>query len=249
MSWSIAELARISGVSSRTLRHYDAIGLLAPAWVAHNGWRHYEQEQVLRLQQILLLRDLGLGLRTVAEILARDSRDGTVAVLRRHRRWLIAEQERLRRLVHTIDRTIDDIQKGGEMNADTMFEGFEHNPYEAEARQRWGDDAVDATNERMKGWSAADAEKARTGYARVHEGMAPLLVDDVAVDDDRVQELIDLHYEVTSLFWTPDAEAYRGLGQTYVDDERFRSNIGEGNDALVAYLRDAMIVYADARLG
>jgi len=248
MSWSIAELARISGVSSRTLRHYDAIGLLAPAWVAANGWRHYEQEQLLRLQQILLLRNLGLGLRAVADILEHDSRDGTVAVLRRHRRRLVEEQERLQRLVHTVDRTIDDVQEGRQMSTETMFEGFEHNPYEAEARQRWGDEAVDASYERMKGWSAADADKASTGYGRVHEGLAPLLAAGVPCDDDRVQALVDLHYEVTSLFWTPDAEAYRALGQGYVDDKRFTDAIGQGNDALVAYLRDAMAVYADAQL-
>ena len=248
MSWSIAELAQISGVTSRTLRHYDAIGLLPPAWVAGNGWRHYEQEQLLRLQRILLLRNLGLGLGAVAEILDRDSRRGTVAVLRRHRRWLVEEQKRLRRLAHSIDRTIDELQDGGEMNAEKMFEGFEHNPYEAEARERWGDEAVDASQERMKGWSAADAEKASSGYGRVHEGLAPLLANEVPVNDDRVQALVDLHHQVTCLFWTPDAEAYRGLGQMYVYDERFRSNIGQGNDALVTYLRDAMAVHADARL-
>ncbi len=216
--------------------------------MADNGWRHYEQEQLLRLQRILLLRDLGLGLGAVAEILERDSRDGAVAILRRHRRWVLEEQERLRRLVRTIDRTIGDLQEGGEMAAETMFEGFEHNPYEAEARERYGDEAVDESCARMKGWSAADAAKARTGYGRVHEGLAPLLDAGVPADDDRVQELIDLHYEVTSLFWTPDAEAYRGLAQLYVDDERFTTNIGQGNDALVAYLRDAMVTYADARL-
>lgn len=248
MAWSIAELARISGVTSRTLRHYDAIGLLRPAWVADNGWRHYEQEHLLRLQQILLLRDLGLGLRAVAEILDRDSDEGTVAVLRRHRRWLADEQKRLGRLVRTVDRTIDNVEKGGEMAPEAMFEGFERNPYEAEARERWGDEAVEASYERMKGWSPDDAEKARTGYGRVHEGLSPLLADGVPVDDDRVQKLIGLHYEVTSLFWTPDAEAYRGLGQMYVDDERFTASIGQGNDALVAYLRDAMGVYADTTL-
>ncbi len=235
-------------MSSRTLRHYDVIGLLLPARVAGNGWRYYEQEQLLRLQQILLLRDLGLGLRAVAEILERDSRDGTVAVLRRHRCRLIEEQERLRRLVRTIDRTIDHIQEGGEMTAETMFDGFEHNPYEAEARERWGGEAVDASYERMKGWSPADADRARTGYGRVHEGLAPLLAAGAPVDDDRVQELVDSHYQVTSLFWTPNAEAYRGLGQMYVHDERFTASVGKGNDALVAYLCDAMAVYADARL-
>ncbi|CAN5626901.1 MerR family transcriptional regulator [soil metagenome] len=248
MSWSIAEVARVSGVTSRTLRHYDAIGLLPPAWVADNGRRHYEREQMLRLQQILLLRDLGLGLGAVAEILERDSRDGTVAALRRHRRWLSEEHDRLGRLLHTIDSTIDDIERGVEMVATTMFEGFEHNPYEAEARERWGDEAVDASYERMKGWSASDAAKAQMGYGRVHEGLARSLADGIPVDDDRVQELIDLHYEVTSLFWAPNAEAYRGLGQMYVADERFTRNIGQGNDAVVAYLRDAMLVYAGARL-
>jgi hypothetical protein len=66
--------------------------------------------------------------------------------------------------------------------------------------------------------------------------------------DERVQELVDLHFQVISLFWTPNAEAYRGLGQMYVDDERFRQNIGQGNDALVTYLRDAMAIYADGKL-
>jgi len=248
VSWSIAELARISGVSSRTLRHYDAIGLLTPARVAYNGWRHYESEQALRLQQILLFRNLGLGLREIAQILERDSRDSTVAVLQRHRRWLIDEQDRLGRLMHTIDRTIEDVQEGRPMVTETMFEGFEDNPYEAEARERWGDEAVDASHERMRGWSPAEADKVLTGYGRVHEGLAPLLAAGVPTDDDRVQRLINLHYEVTSLFWTPSAEAYRGLGQMYVDDERLTANIGQGNDALVTYLRDAMVAYAEAQL-
>ncbi|HWO67768.1 MAG TPA: MerR family transcriptional regulator, partial [Umezawaea sp.] len=86
MAWSIAEVARMSKVTSRTLRHYDAIGLLTPAWVGGNGYRYYEREQVLRLQQILLLRELGLGLDTVGEVL--DGRHRTVDVLRNHERWL-----------------------------------------------------------------------------------------------------------------------------------------------------------------
>lgn len=248
MGWSIAEVARMSKVTSRTLRHYDAIGLLRPARVADNGRRYYEQEQLLRLQQILLLRELGLGLTAVAEVLQRRSSDSTVDVLQRHRNWLIEERKRLDRLVNTVENTIESMQKGEEMTAANMFEGFEHNPYEDEARQRWGDEAVDESYRRIRNFSAADAEKARTGYPKVHEGLVPLLAAGVPVDDPRVQELVALHYEVTSMFWTPNAEAYKGLGQMYLDDERFRQNIGTGNDALVEYLRDAMIVYADTRL-
>lgn len=235
----------MSGVTSRTLRHYDAIGLLKPSALAPGGRRHYDRDGLLRLQQILLLRELGLGLDAIAEAL--DGRD-PLYVLRRHRDRLAGERRRLTRLVRTVEATIETLEKGEEMAAEKLFEGFENDPYEAKARERWGDEAVDASYQRMKGWTPADAEKARTGYARVHEGLAPLRAAGVPVDDERVQELVALHYEVVSLFWTPDAAAYRGLGRMYVDDPRFRANIGGGDDALVAYLRDAMAVYADARL-
>lgn len=248
MSWSIAEVARLSGVSSRTLRHYDAIGLLPPARVGGNGWRYYEQEELLRLQEILLLRELGLGLGAIAEILAEGGRQRTTQFLRRHRDRLVAERERFGRLIGTVERTITHLEQGGEMTAESMFDGFAHNPYEAEARERWGHEAVDASKERIRDWSPDEAEKARTGYERVHTGLAPLLAAGVPPSDPRVQELVDLHYEVTSLFWDPGAEAYRNLGQMYVDDERFRRNIGRGNDELVAYLRDAMALYAETRL-
>ena len=133
------------------------------------------------------------------------------------------------------------------MPAETMFSGFERNPYEAEARERWGDEAVDASYERLRNLGADDAELARTGFDRVHTGLAPLQAAGVPVDDERVQELVGLHHRVVSLFWTPGADAYRGLGQTYVDDERYHASIGSAEQA--AYLRDAMDVYADARLG
>jgi DNA-binding transcriptional MerR regulator len=110
MSWSINEVARMSKVTSRTLRHYDAIGLLEPEHVAGNGRRYYGQEQLLRLQQILLLRDLGLGLGDIADVLERQSRTSTVEVLRRHRGWLLHERNRLARLVRTVEATIDNLE-------------------------------------------------------------------------------------------------------------------------------------------
>jgi DNA-binding transcriptional MerR regulator len=251
---SIVEVARMSGITARTLRHYDAIGLLPPAWVNHSGRRFYDREQLLRLQQILLLRELGVGLGEVAAALDDGAGAGvsepaaTVAALRRHQARLLAERDRLSRLLGTVATTIDSIEKGQDMDAEAMFSGFEHNPYEAEARERWGDEAVDASKERVKDLTAADAQRVRDGYDRVHRGLAALRAQQVPVTDERVQELIAEHHGIVSVFWVPDAAGYRGLGQTYVDDERFRQNIGGGDDALVEYLRDAMDVYADARL-
>jgi DNA-binding transcriptional MerR regulator len=245
-SWSIAEVARMSKVTSRTLRHYDAVGLLPPARVAADGRRHYGRKELLRLQRILLLRELGLGLPAIGEALAHGGDD--IAVLRRHRDQLAAEQDRLGRLIRTVEDTIESMQGGADMAAETMFEGFEHNPYEAEARERWGDEVVDESWRRLRGLTGDDAELARTGQQQVHSGLAPLLAAGVPVDDERVQRLIALHYRVTCLFWTPSAEAYRNLGAMYVEDERFRRAIGGGNDALVDYLRDAIAVYADTRL-
>lgn len=248
VAWSIAEVARESGVTSRTLRHYHAIGLLIPARTAPNGRRYYEQEQLLRLQQILLLRDLGLSLDVVAEVLERQSSASTIEVLGRHKQWLQREQLRLAQLIRTVDATITNLREGEEMNPDQVFEGFEHNPYEAEARERWGDDQVDASYERMRNWTEQDADLARTGQQRVHREIAALKAQGKDVRDPTVQELIQLHYEVTSLFWTPNHEAYKALGQMYVDDERFRQTIGGGDDSVVEYLRDAMTIYAETKL-
>jgi DNA-binding transcriptional MerR regulator len=275
MSWSIAEVARMSGVTARTLRHYDAVGLLRPSRVDPGGRRYYGQRELLRLQRILLLRELGLGLAAIAEALAADAADagaegaaegadraeradeanvagtrdaaGTIEALRRHEAWLEGERERLATLLATVRKTIDSMQKGTVMTAEEMFEGFE-NPYEHEARQRWGDEAVDAANARLPSLSPKDADRLRHGFTRVHEALVPLHTAGVPVDDGRVQAIIAEHYGVVSLTWTPDAAAYRGLGAMYTDDERFRRNIGGGDDDLVRYLRAGMEVYADSVL-
>jgi DNA-binding transcriptional MerR regulator len=242
-SWSIAEVARMSAVTSRTLRHYDAIGLLPPARVAADGRRHYGRAELLRLQRILLLRELGLGLGAISEALAQDGDE--TAVLRRHRDRLVRERGRLAVLIRTVDRTIESLDGGTEMAADTLFEGFEHDPYEAEARERWGD-AVDESSRRLRGLAGEDAELARTGFGRVHSGLAQLLAEGAPVDDPRVQELIALHHKVVSLFWEPTPEAYVNLGAMYAGDERFVATIG--GEAVTRYLADAMTAYAETRL-
>src|SRR5690242_18343147 len=125
-SWSIAEVARMSGITARTLRHYDAIGLLPPAGVSASGWRRYGRAELLRLQRLLLLRELGLSLPAIAEVLAEEPAGGagaTIDALRRHEEWLVGERARLGALLATVRKTIDGMERGSEMDAEGLFEG------------------------------------------------------------------------------------------------------------------------------
>ncbi|HEX6337360.1 MAG TPA: MerR family transcriptional regulator [Jiangellaceae bacterium] len=248
MSWSINEVSRMAKVSSRTLRHYDSIDLLPPAFTDHSGRRFYGEDELLRLQQILLLRNLGLSLDAIAEVLAGQSKQSAMTVLRKHREWLTAERKRLGRLIKTVDGTIDHLEKGGEMAPESMFEGFEHNPYEAEARERWGDAVVDESNARLRNLSPEQAKRAQEGFGKAAADVRELRDGGAPVNDSRVQEAIKGLHEWLELFWTPNRESFSGLADMYVDDERFRKNIGRGDDAFVEYLRDAMKIYAESRL-
>lgn len=255
MSWSINEVVGMSNVTSRTLRHYDAIGLLPPAWTDHGGRRHYDEEQLLRLQQILLLRDLGLSLSSIAEVLNAQSEQSTVVVLRKHREWLRTERRRLSRLLKTVENTIENLEKGRNMAPEKLFEGFdpaEHGGFEPEqyvdeARAKWGS-GVDEANARVKNWSRDDWTRFRDESGAVTLRIAELFDADVPVDDPRLLDAVDGHYQLICRFWTPNREAYIGLGQMYVDDERFARNYEDVRAGLTAYLRDAMKAYAEARL-
>lgn len=149
-TWTIGELARRSGVASRTLRHHDAIGLLAPRGVGAGGRRVYGRHELLRLQQVLVLRELDVSLRTVTEILAGDGADDDDARmlrrLREHLEGLLAERDRFDRLARTVASTITALDKGADMAADKLDEGFDQGRHEAEARERWGDEPVDRGN-------------------------------------------------------------------------------------------------------
>src|SRR5437660_6235141 len=153
MAWSIAQVARMSKVTSRTLRHYDDIGLLRPAWVGRNGYRYYERAQLLTLQRILIMRELGLGLDAIAEII-HDGRD-PVEALRMHHAWLCDERDRFDRLASTVAHTIENLEGGEDVTTDAThwFDGFDpvqQERWQQEARERWGAEVVDAAAERVK---------------------------------------------------------------------------------------------------
>ncbi|GAA0595698.1 MerR family transcriptional regulator [Streptomyces crystallinus] len=253
MAWSIADVARMSGVTSRTLRHYDEIGLLPAAWIGSNGHRHYEEADLLRLQQILLMRELGLGLREIQAVL--DSQVDRVAVLREHHRRLLAERNRLETLARTVGRTIAELEESEDdavtriNRPENLFEGFEPTTAETEAevREKWPQ-AWEQSRRAVETMTADDTERWQREVTAQMIRFAEFMVAGTPVGDPAVQAEVELHYQGVCRFWTPNAAAYKGLARTYVDDPRFRANFDKIADGLAAYQRDAMDVYADARL-
>jgi len=251
VSWSIAEVARMSGVSSRTLRHYHQIGLLPPAHLGANGYRYYQQAELLRLQQILLLRELGLGLADIAEIL--DRQLDPVPALREHHQRLLRERDRLTVLARTVARTIDQLQAEGNSGMaqinrpENLFEGFDPSAYEDEARQRWPRE-YEQSRGFAEGLTAQDTERLQQDMTAAMIRMAELMAAGEPVDSPAVQAEIDAAYEGVCRFWTPDAAAFKGLGRMYVEDERFKATYDRIADGLAEFYRDAMACYADTTL-
>ena len=252
MAFSIAEVARMSKVTSRTLRHYDNVGLLAPAFVGANGYRYYEQAQLLLLQQILLLRELGLGLGAIAEVLAGD-RD-QVAALRQHERWLHSERDRLGRLADTVSRTIRQLQGEHEMSAPELFEGF------ADRQAQLEEDLVtehgDGVREHFrhargvtKEWTQQDYLDAQRLGEELDNKVLAVMQSGAAPDSDAALEVMAEHYGEVAQFWTPDRASYTGLGRTYVDNPEFKARYDAKGTGLAEYLRDATAAYAEQRLG
>ncbi|MFD9811728.1 MerR family transcriptional regulator [Streptomyces sp. NPDC059080] len=253
MTWSIAEVARMSGVTSRTLRHYDGIGLLHPSGTGSNGHRRYGEPELLRLQQILLMRELGLSLREIRAVL--DSRADRVAVLREHHARLLAERDRLTTLAGTVGRTLAALEEGREhpdMNGinrpENLFDGFEHDrETDTEVRERWPE-AWEQARHATAAMTDEDTERWQREATAQMIRMAEFMVAGTPVTAPEVQAETDAHYRGVCRFWTPNADAYRGLAATYVDDPRFRGNFDRIAEGLAGYLREAMEVYAEARL-
>jgi DNA-binding transcriptional MerR regulator len=251
VAWSIAEVARMSQVTSRTLRHYDGIGLLAPAHIGANGYRYYGDEQLLRLQQILLLRELGLPLATIAGIL--DGQRDRLQALRRHEQRIRAERDRLARLATTISRTIAQMEGGDTMAPEDLFEGFEPRQAEQECDfvERYGEGVrrhFETSRQATKGWTRQDYLDARCRGRAMDTRLVELMRSGVAPDSAQAMEVMADHHRDVSLFWTPDRTSYTGLGQAYADDPQLRAHYEALSPGLPEYLRDAMATYAAQRL-
>lgn len=238
--WTIHEVATATGTTSRTLRHYDDVGLLPPSRTGAGGYRYYDAAGLRRLQRILLLRELGLGLAAIADVLA--ARVDEAAALRTHLVLLEEEAARIGRLVTGVRATL---AKGEEIEVSEMFDGFDAGRYEEEVVERWGRVAHDGSRAT---WSALGPD-GRAAHRREHDaiatGFAGAAARGAAPEDPAVQELARRHHDWVSVSWTPDAAAYRGLVRMYVDDDRFRATYDAFGPGTAEFLARAADVFAD----
>ncbi|MGO2542375.1 MAG: MerR family transcriptional regulator [Specibacter sp.] len=250
--WSIQQIAALAGTTSRTLRHYDTLGLLTPSRIASNGYRHYDQSALVRLQRILLLRELGLGLPAIASVLAQEN--SATSALRTHVAWLRGEQERLSRLIASVEKTIAAEAAGKEIMAKDMLDGFDHTQHKEEVEQRWGKEAYAQSDSWWRGKDPSGQATWKAQVAALNNDWTSLSSSGAAPSSSAAQELARRHVEwLSSIPGTPaalpggDVRGYvLGLADMYVADERFAANYGGIVGA--QFVRDALTVHAEQEL-
>lgn len=251
MEWPIAEVARMSGVTARTLRHYDEVGVLSPSRIGAGGYRYYGERELLRLQQILVLRALGLGLPEIGRILTEQVDE--VDALRGHHGRLVAERDRLDALAGTVSRTIAELEQsrkdGRPMTInrpENLFEGVQPSQYEANMRDFPA--LAEEVGRRAATMTQDDADAGHRERTAQMIRLAELMTAGHRADAEPVQAEIDAQYRALAQLRTVSAEEYRAIGRSCVDNDAWRSAYESIAPGLAAYQRDAIEAYAVSRL-
>ncbi len=246
---TVGEVARLSGVTVRTLHHYDEIGLLRATGRSHGGYRLYADDDVDRLRAILTYRELGLGLNEIADAIDRPA--ARSAVLREARRRIDERITRLTAIAESLDRAITADKEGITMTPEeklSVFGDFDPSEYEREAEERWGGtDAYAQSAARTAGYSARDWETIKAEADAIYATFADLARRSAPPDGPEAVEAVDAHREhLSRWFYECTPEIHAGLGQMYVADERFRSTIDRHGEGTAGYISQAIAsVYGD----
>ena len=239
MKMLIKEFAEFTGVSVRTLHYYDEIGLLMPAFVDKTtGYRFYDENSLLRMQEILFYRELDFSLKSIREILSSPNYDKNKALIEQ-RQLLTLKKERLDRLISAIDGALK-----GE-NVMSAFDNSEFEMHKAEAREKWGQtDAYKQHAERTKDYSKQKWNEIAEGMDHIMAEFAVCMRKDETPDSAVVQNLVKLlQNHITENYYLCTNEILAGLGQMYVADERFKNNIDKHADGTATFICEAIAVY------
>ena len=247
MEYTVKQLAKLSGVSERTIRYYDQIGLLKPQRISSSGYRIYGKKQVDQLQQILFFRELDFPLDEITKAINDPEFDRAVALLS-HKQSLSLRRNRIDRLIQTIDDTITHHKEGIDMSDKQKFEGFKQKlvdqneqQYGQETREKYGDESVDESSRKMLNLSKEDYENMQQLAAEINERLEKAVEHDVDPADEEGESIAELHKQWLLYTWSKyNAEAHKNLAQMYVDDPRFTAYYDKNVDGCAEFLRDAV---------
>ena len=253
MEYSIQKLAALSGVTTRTLRYYDQIGLLKPLRVSSSGYRIYGPEQVDQLQQILFYRELGVSLEEIDRILSQPNYDRRRA-LENHRQALLAQRQQLDLLIENLTKTIE--QEDGQriMSDKEKFAGFmrqkvEENEakYGSEIRAKYGDKIIDESNAKMRGMSQGQYDAMEQMAREIHDSLEQAVKASLDPAGEEGKRLAALHKQWLGFTWNfYSKEAHGGLVEMYVLDERFKAYYDDNVEGCAQWLRDAVKAWLEA---
>ena len=239
MKMQVREFADFTGVSVRTLHYYDEIGLLAPAEVdPATGYRYYDESSLLRMQEILFYRELDFSLKSIRELVSSPDYDKTKA-LSEQKQLLTLKKERLERLISAIDGAV----KGD--NVMKAFDKSELDAYKSEAKANWGATAAYKEHEeKTKSYSGEKWSDLAEGLDRIMEEFSLCMKREETPDSAEAQALVAaLQSYITESYYRCTDEILSALGQMYVADERFRSNIDRHADGTAAFISEAISAF------
>lgn len=247
MEYTIQKLAHLAGISTRTLRYYDQIGLLSPARTNEAGYRIYGAKEVDVLQQILFYKEMGLELARIKEAI-QDAEFDSLAALHSHLEKLIEKRRQIDLLIENVKKTIGKEEGKNKMSDQEKFEGFKkelveknEQKYGKEVREKYGDEVVDQSNAKMMGLT----EEQYTHMQKLGEKINLLLEEAVKnheyVEDEIGERVALLHKEWLGYTWqTYSTQAHRGLVQMYVLDERFKAYYDKNVEGCAEFLKQAV---------
>ena len=250
MEYSIDKLAKLAGISSRTLRYYDEIGLLKPLRTNSSGYRIYGSNEVSRLQQILFFRELGVTLEKTKTALDSPGMD-RAALLEQHLRQLLTKRAELDMLINTVSKTIQMERGLIDMTDKEKFEGFKkklindnEGTYGKEIREKYGDKAMESSNAKMMNLSRDEYDAMQSLGEEILSSLAAAVSEKSDPEGERGLKVAALHKNWLGYTWAAyNPEAHKGLSQMYVDDPRFAAYYDSKIPGCAQFLRDAVYAF------
>jgi DNA-binding transcriptional MerR regulator len=243
--YTIKGLADLAGITTRTLRYYDQMGILKPATIGENGYRYYDRGNLLTLQQILFFRELDVPLKEIQGLLSRPDFE-ILPSLRNHQKSIREKIMRYERLLQTIHKSIQDLEGEQHMKPDQMFSGFDEKKYQAEALQRWGDKPQ--YKESQQKWESYSEDEKESIKRLGGEITRRMITEDPLTkpDDSEVQSAVGEYYHyLNTYFYHCDREFFRGLADMWVQDPRFAVNYERIREDGAEFVRQAVHHYCD----